>query len=861
MRPHLLAWATALLLPGAAVPLSADRDRRIDVQHLALDLRLDWSRAQVEGTATITFTPLRPTRVVTLDAAHLDISRVSLGNDVALAYTNGGSEADDALRVTLDRPYTPGEVVALRIAYRSTWVNHSDPNALGGSSGVGIRFFQPTTTEPRKRRQAWSMGEPSGNRYWFPGYDAPDDWRTTDLRFTVDTPLTVVSNGTLQATRTNTDGTRTFHWRLDVPHANHLTAFAAGEWVDQPQQLGNITLHNFGYPDEAEAVRASVERLPEMWRWFTQVTGRPSPFGGYTQVFVQDAPWGVGAASFATLTENMIDDDRTHAEYRWLWDGLEAEGAATQWFSGVVVPHDWRDAWLARALAHYFDGLFNEHRNGREELLLWHLGGDRLTYLGDWSNGVRQPIVPVTRVEGEAAAAGNTPLSRGTLVLHMLRQHLGDSAWWNGVRHYLDRYAGQPVRTADFRRAMEEAAGVDLRWFFRQWVFGVGHPVFEVASRYDTAARVVEVVVRQTQTRDSTVTHPMVEFFEGPLVIGLGDQSETVWLADVAENVFRFPMSAAPRFVSFDRGNTWIKEVRFPRLVPELVAQLELDPDPTGKAWAIGELGKRLRDSTAATDERAQVLSALRRFSAGQAYWRLRNSALIQLNAWVTAGDTAAQARRLDPETRAVLRGIIARDSSWVRAQAIMTLGHARDRRDASTFTALLRDRFHTVNYQAAIALGQGKAPRTRETLAKLMREPSWKGENILAGLAGLRELADPQAARLALDVLRDTTASRWYLAVSRWDYRIAAAELLAGLGRADLAWPTVAHRFEGAMREGDVNDIFSNVLLMATLGDARAPALFARVRERFAGNATALGALQGFEQQWKLKSSARPHP
>lgn len=62
-------------------------------------------------------------------------------------------------------------------------------------------------------------------------------------------------------------------------------------------------------------------------------------------------------------------------------------------------------------------------------------------------------------------------------------------------------------------------------------------------------------------------------------------------------------------------------------------------------------------------------------------------------------------------------------------------------------------------------------------------------------------------------------------------------------------------------MREGDVNDIFSNVLLMATLGDARAPALFARVRERFAGNATALGALQGFEEQWKAQSAARPHP
>ena len=863
-RPVALASCAALLALAPAphrTPASDTRQRRIDIQHLALDLRLNWKLSRVEGTATLTFTPLRPTRVVPLDAAFLVISRVSLGTGATLDFTNGATADDDALQVTLDRTYSPGESMDLRIAYHTTWVNHADPNALGGSNGKGVRFFQPSITEPRKRRQAWSMGEPTGNRYWFPGYDGPDDLRTTDLRFTVDTPLTVVSNGTLHETRVNADGTRTYHWRLDVPHANHLTAFAVGEWTEVTQRDGPVTLRSFGYPDEVEAVRASVERLPEMWRFLTEVTGRPSPFPSYAQLFVQDAPWGVGYASFATLTENMIDDERTHAEYRWLWDGLAAEGAATQWFSGVVVPHDWRDAWLSRGLAHYFDGLFNEHRNGRDELLLWQLGGDHSTYHGDWSAGVRQPVVPSTRADGEALASGNTPYSKGALVLHMLRQQLGDTLWWKGIRLYLDRHAGRAVRTADFQRAMEDASSSHLDWFFRQWVYGIGHPAFEVTTQFDSVRREVEVVVRQVQLRDTTVQHPQVELFEGPLDVGLGERTERIWIAAQRENVFRFPAPFAPRFVSFDRGNSWIKELRFARSVDQLVAQLTEDPDLTGRVWAIRELAKVLRDTTQPPAVRGRVHRALRDFAGGHTYWRPRYFALLQLSGWASGLSPAEHQRVLDVDTRSAVRGIIDRDSSWVRAQAISLLGLARDPADVPRFRALLRDRFHTVNYAAAIALGQGRAPRTFETLTRLMREPSWKGENSLAALAGLKELGDARAAGVAMEFLGDTSSTRWYLATSRWDYRIAAAEVLAALGREALAWPTVEGRFTASMREGDVNDIFSNLLLMATLGDPRATGAFSQVRARFGQDPNALGALQAFEDQWKQAVARRAQP
>jgi aminopeptidase N len=851
-RTALLVWCV-LSVPVAVPPAGAQTlARAVDVLHIDLDLRVDWPAAALVGTAMISAVPLRPTRLLPLDAWRLRLSHVETARGTPLAFTLDTADHDDALRIRLDRVYGPRDTIRVRIAYRTGWVNHADPNALGGSTGRGVRFFVPTTTEPIKRRQLWTMGEPKGNRAWFPSSDRPDDLRTSRVRITVAEPLTAVSNGTLVLAQRNDDGTRTFEWRLDVPHANHRTALAVGEWTDIVSQSDGVALRSLSYPDEVAATTASIERLPEMMAFFARMTGARYPYPSYAQVFVQDVPWGVGTAALPILTENMVDDERTHAEYRWLWDGLQAEAVASQWFGGLVSPADWRDAWLARGLAHYFDGLFNEHRNSRAEFLLWHMGGDQLTYFADWNGGVRHPIVPSRATDGVAFATDNYPYARAGLVLHMLRHVMGDSAWWQGIRQFVAAHAGRPVRTPDFQRSMERAHGAPLAWFFEQWVYRMGHPVFEVSTTHDPAAKTLTLTVRQVQQRDTSARFPQATFFEGPVTIGLDNRIETVRLAPRRENRFTFPVAERPRLVSFDREGTWIKELRFPKPVDELAHQAWHDTDPVGQLWAIRALGASLRNERTSAADRSRALETLRDLSADTLFWRLRLTALTALTGWVTSVPVAERAARLDAPLRAALVRIIRRDTSWVRAQALTILGDARDPQYASLLWPLLRDRFHTVNYTAAIALGRMGGAGVFDTLAALMREPSWKGENVLAALAGFDELKDVRAIPLALQVFADTTSPRWFLATPRWDTRIAAANVLVTLGAAEQAWPMLERRFAGAMVEGDVNDIFSNVLLMATLGGARASSAFAQVRTRFASDANALSALDGFQKQWE---------
>ncbi|MBX7183708.1 MAG: HEAT repeat domain-containing protein [Vicinamibacteria bacterium] len=843
-RAGLLALALILArstraLEGGPEP-ARERIRLIDIHHISLDLTFDLKARQARGAAAITLSLLRPAARVALDAGMLAIESVTLANGTPLAFAYDGGDSDDGLVISLDRSYAAGESVAFTIAYRTRKVNESDPNSLSGSNGKGLRFFSPTSTEPIKRPQIWSMGEFASNRYWFPGYDAPDDFRTLELRATVPAPLTAIGNGELVSTSVHADGTRTFHWKMDIPHPNHQTTFVASEYTEVKQAWDSIPLHSFSYPDEREATAASVVRVPDMMRFFSELTGARYPFSRYSQVFVQDLPWGVTGSATATLTENMVDDEPTHEDYRFLWDGLSAEALARQWFTGRVAARDWRHQWLDRAFGHYFDGLYNEYRNGREEFLLWQMQGDMNFYLAAFKAQPRYPVVAAG--SEDQADFGNSvyPYNRGALVLHMLRKHVGEEAWRRAIRRYVAANSGHPVTTDDFRRAVEQESGESLRWFFDQWVFKAGHPVFEVASRYDEVRRLLTLDVKQTQAG----------FFEGKLDIAIDGRVEAVWLEAAPLNTFTFPQAAAPRIVGFDHESTWIKEVVFPKSLDELIEQARRDTDVTGRRWAMAEMVKLARADGTVAAEKAMVLSTLLKIAESDPFWRLRYNALLQLTGLLTPPDPARPAI-LDPATTEALVAAIGREKSWVRSAAVGALGLTRDPKFAPLYAELLCDVSHPVSYAAAIALGRSRSPRAFRALSDVMKIPSWKGENILSGLIGLKELGDPRAAALALQAVKDQAARRWTLATSRWDFRIAGAETLAALGKGALAYPIVAERLSRSMAENDVNDIFSNALLIATLGDPRGQAAFDLLKTRYKDDAPALTAVKAFEAQF----------
>src|SRR5215203_4191787 len=501
------------LLPEDAKlpPVNWIRSRTIDVKHILIDLRFDWDKQQALGISTITLAPFNDTDKITLDAAAMTINSVAMPDGKTLKFNYKGGEADDNLEIALDRIYKSGEDVTVKIDYATNYVNKAEGDTAIGGFGRGLRFITPAPDEPNKPKQIWSQGESEFNRYWFPSYDSPNDFRTSELRATVAKPFFVVSNGKLISTKDNRDGTRTFDWKMDQPYSNYLTSIVVTNTKPVEQSIDGIPIYNFGYPDETKEVAATVKNLPATIKFFTEITGVKYPYAKYSQAFVEEFGGGMENISATTQIEEMIHDERELLDQDS--EGLQSHELAHQWFGDYVTCRDWGQIWLNESFATYMQAMWTERLKGHEEFLYSDIRGNHDQVLGSWAQGQRRPIVTKYFADKDAMF-DNYAYPGGGSVLHMLRKHLGDKLFFASLKNYLTNNAHQPVSTEDLRIAVEETTGQSMDWFFDQWLYRMGHPIFDVTQSYDPAAKKLTLNVKQTQKIDLTNEYPQTEFFQ-----------------------------------------------------------------------------------------------------------------------------------------------------------------------------------------------------------------------------------------------------------------------------------------------------------------------------------------------------------
>jgi aminopeptidase N len=743
----------------------------------------------------------------------------------------------------------------LDIRYRSSHINPHDPQNPWGSTGAGIRWLAPSAADPRRRRQAWTSVEFATQRHWMPTLDGAGHTQRLDLTITVPRPLVAVASGTPAGVQAHGDGTRSYHFRQAAPLPVGRSAWVVGEYVELPTWHERVALVNWSYPDEAAGTAASVVRLPQQLARFEQWTGLPFPHAAYTQVFVQDLPWGQAAAGLAVQSENMIDDFGVHADFQYLWDALQAETLALQWYGTLLHACDPRHAWLERGFARLFAAMDAEATHHRAERLLWFLQGDQATAMSEPSVALVPTSLPGTDAQRQFAG-GNVPLARGHAVLNLLRHHIGDGAFFRLLHEYSAAQAGRASCSDDFQRSASRAAGRDLGDFFRQWVHGSGHPLFEVTRQWDATRRELQVLLRQTQP---------APFFGGPMDIDIDGQVHRVQLSPGPENRFAFLLDAEPRLVHVDREGVWLKEMRFEKPVPELLHQLRHTSDPIGRLWASQALRAAVAADAGNAAMQAEVAQAhLAVALDGGLWWRERFNALGAMRAVLAPPAPSGAAHRpasvLDASTQRALRGLVDDRQNWLRSAALHVLGDSRDLAHVPLYLSLLEDPSDRVINAAAIALGKTGDARALPALLKLPAHPSWKNQSLISALAGLKELRDPRGAELAMKALADVAGARWVLATPVWDYPLAAAEALSALGQGERGTALLASRLQAALDAGEVADVFYTAQLIATLGAPSAAGMFEQLQQHHAGQAPALEAVAALRQRWEqaVASAAR---
>lgn len=430
----------------------APRERTIDMHHLRLEVEFEPTKGRVLGKSTLLFTPLiRPNDSIWIDAIRFSIHSLTLNGQKVRFTQNDSGLAIYPETLFRDKPNI------LEISYSAF------PER-------GIYFTGWDDPSGKGRKQIWTQGQGTDHRHWIPYYDEQHDKLTTEVIVYFDRPYRVISNGKLLSA--DTLGTRIrWHYLQDKPHAGYLIMLAIGEYiphktvVEHPE--GHIVFEEYIYP-EIPAAATSTYRYSRLFMTkFQELLKVPYPWPGpYRQVPVVDFIYGAmentGAVIFG---ENLISDSSTESYRNYHF--VNAHEMAHQWFGNLVTAWSARHHWLHESFATYFDLLSNRWTEGDFA----------------FSSKVHQAATRVKFQEAE----NNLPLAhseagtarhyqKGGIVLHMLRQLVGDEAFYEALRLFLERHRFRNVHSEDLLYAFHEVTGRNLQWFWDQWIYGSGMP-------------------------------------------------------------------------------------------------------------------------------------------------------------------------------------------------------------------------------------------------------------------------------------------------------------------------------------------------------------------------------------------------
>jgi aminopeptidase N len=691
------------------------RDKVYDVLHYVINVAIDEVQKEVTGTVTATLVPYRSEcRLIEFDAEQMNIRRVMLRGK-SLPY----EVRPKTLAVTLDRPYSFHDTLVLAIDYSCKPVK-------------GLYFVQPDSAYPDKPWQIWSQGEDMDNHFWFPCYDFPNGRATTELIATVRSKYTVLSNGALVSTREDKKrGMKTFHWMERHPHVSYLVMIAVGEYAILRDTAGTLPLEYYVYPHHTADARICFSKTPEMIKFFNEKIGFPYPWEKYAQVLIKD--FVVGGMENTSAT-SLADESTVYDARARLDDSptsLIAHELAHQWWGDVVTCRDWRHLWLNESFASYFDPLYHEYLLGRNDFDVRMYDSQQAGINTDRDLG-RKPIVSV-------GSYGANIYPRGASVLHMLRYLLGDELFWKAINHYITKHQFQTVETNDFKVAIEEATGQNLYWFFDQWVYKAGHPVFDLSYAWNDTSHSVSLHVTQSQTIDS-----LTGVFRTPVDIEIstpqGPVTHRVFLHS-RDTTLVLAAPGRPILVIFDRGNWLLKELRWSKSDPEWMFQAEQASNPVDRLRAIQVLRAR-QDSVAST-------SLLARIAAADPFWAVRQEAVNALGKLTTRVPSARDSIR-----QALI--VASRDlRPSVRAAAISHMANFKESDVVSAIRKSLLDSSYNVVASALRALARSDSANALPVLTSHLDIPSHGSVIAAAALSGMQSIDSTMAVRLAAEKVR----------------------------------------------------------------------------------------------------------
>ncbi|MFH8488780.1 M1 family metallopeptidase [Streptomyces longisporoflavus] len=413
-----------------------------DVRHYGLDVAYDPDTDRLDGRTTITARATRHLSSFNLDLQQLEVTKIEV-NDRRAKFTRAGDE----IRVSPRESLRKNKTFTVSVTYGGV------PEPLSGPIVFGSDYGWMKTTDG-----VFVACEPNAASTWFPSSDHPSDKAAFDIRVKAPKGLTGVSNGRLVGTYTK-GGQTVAHWRESKPMATYLATATIGKFdVRKGRTPGGTPIYVAIDPVLENSNNVDVYGVTaEVTDYWSKVFG-PYPFEE-TGAIVDDMPQA--GFSLETQTKPVYSAIRSESTI--------AHELAHQWFGDSVTPEKWNDIWLNEGFATYSQWLWSEHKgtqSAREAFLAGY--NSRPADSAFWQIVVGDP----QRDTMFASAV----YQRGAMTLQVLRERIGDKAFFELLPAWAEQNRYGNVTTAEFIRLAEKISGKQLDGLFRTWLFTKGKP-------------------------------------------------------------------------------------------------------------------------------------------------------------------------------------------------------------------------------------------------------------------------------------------------------------------------------------------------------------------------------------------------
>lgn len=549
-----------------------ERDRNIDVTHMKLEVGFVPAEGLVKGLVTHTFRSLQDKiDTIFLDGPGISIDSVWLdGKSISWSVIR---DKGVVCKTGLLNSYNTTHV--LKLKYKA--------NPKRGIYFIGWNVKEIPDPVRMTRRQIWTQGQGIDNRHWIPMIDDRGDKFVTEVMVRFDKEYNVLSNGQLLSNKENKDkATRTWHYKINNQHAGYLLMLAIDKYAVKRTTTSRGTPIQFWYyPEHPERLEPSSIYSEKIIEFLEDETGIKYPWGSYSQVMIQDFLYGAMENTGATTFGDFFwVDKRAFLDRNYI--GVNAHEATHQWFGDLITARNDADHWLQESFATFYPGLFTGTIYGADETH-WYFRGNMN---GALAAGEKNSL-PVRH--SESGSARHYP--KGASVLYMLQHVMGRENFRRSIKLYLERHGFSGVMTSDLEKAIIDATGMNMDWFFDQWIYRGGEPHYRVTQQNLSSA--TELTVEQIHKME-----PTVGAFRMPVDIAVYYQDGTVDRRTVTvDKAFQKitvpnPSGKQVAFVLFDEGSHILKKVTFNKSAAELVKQLESARDLLDRYDALIALGK-----------------------------------------------------------------------------------------------------------------------------------------------------------------------------------------------------------------------------------------------------------------------------